>query len=129
VLVLAGCDPFGTDETRVYVTGMVYADSDWTAPAEGVTIYMVGDSINTFSQSTLTDANGEFFMEIQLYPAAGGEGAAGYVMPDHATLGLEAHYLGGLYTYAAIKQDPIFIETGDTLTVWSISLFDIAGGK
>jgi hypothetical protein len=129
VLVLAGCDPFGTDETRAYVTGMVYADSNFADPAEGVTIYMVGDSINTYSQSTLTDANGEFFMEIQLYPAAGGEGVVGYVMPDHATLGLEAHYMGGEYIYASIKQDPLTIETGDTLTVWPISLFDIAGGK
>jgi hypothetical protein len=125
VLVLAGCDPFGTDETRAYVTGMVYADSNWATPAEGVTIYMVGDSISTFDQSTLTGANGEFFLEIQVYPIPAGEGQVGYTIPSFVDIGLQARYLGGTYSYA----DPITIVTGDTLTVWPISLFDIAGGK
>lgn len=118
VLVLAGCDPFGTDETKSYITGTVYTDETFTTPLEGATIHMTGDSINTYSQTTITDANGQFFMDIQLYPSPGSGGDFGYSMPGYAVLGLDAHYNGGVYVYAAIKQDPITIPVGDTLVVW-----------
>jgi len=129
VLALTGCDPFGTDETKAYVTGMAYADTAWTEPLEGVTILMTGDSVNTYSQSTLTAQDGVFFMEIQLYPAPGGEGDFGYVLPGYAVLGLEAFYQGGHYIYADIKSNPFVIQVGDTLTVEPVDIYMLTGAK
>lgn len=129
VLVLAGCDPFGTDETSAYVTGMIYSDSSWSTGLAGVTVYATGDSINTFDQSTLTDANGMFFMEIQLYPSPGGEGSQGFVLPGFAKIGLAAWSQYGSYVYADIDGSPISILIGDTLTMYPIALQATNDGK
>jgi hypothetical protein len=129
VLVLAGCDPFGTDETSAYVTGMIYTDSSWTTGAEDVTVFMTGDSVNTFNQSTVTDANGMFFIEIQLYPSPGGEGSEGFVMPEFAKLGLAAYNEYGSYVYADIKSNPLTIQVGDTLLMWPITMPTAGNGE
>lgn len=124
---LSGCDPFGTDETSVYITGMIYEDIEHTTPAEGITVVAQGDSVNTFDKSTLTGSNGVFFIEMPLYPTPGEEGV-GYTLPGYAVFGMTAH--NGLYTYvyADLTESPFVIETGDTLVVWDIDVESFGSG-
>ncbi len=126
--VLSGCDPFGTDETRVYVTGTIWEDSNYTVPAGGVTLIVRGDSVNTFDHSYRTNADGVFFIEVQLYPAPGEEGV-GFTLPGFATIGLSAHSGTKTYVYADLKQNPFFIECGDTLTVWDTGIATWGSGQ
>lgn len=128
--VLSGCDPFGTDETSVYVTGRIWEDSNRTVPAEDITVVAHGDSVNTFDRSDLTDASGVFMIEIPLYPTPGEEGT-GYTMPEFGTIGLTAHWGAFTYIYADVTESPIFIELGDTLEVWDIDMEseEMGGGE
>ncbi|HRY60745.1 MAG TPA: hypothetical protein P5266_01005 [Candidatus Fermentibacter sp.] len=128
--VLSGCDPFGTDETSVYVTGMIWEDSAHTIPAEGITVVAHGDSINTFDRSSETGESGVFWVEVPLYPTPGEEGT-GYTMPEFAALGFTAHFGIVTYVYADLDQSPFFIELGDTLEVWDIDLesMGLGGGE
>lgn len=126
--VLSGCDPFGADETSVYVTGTVWEDSNHTVPAEGVTLVVHGDSVNTFDYASDTDGDGVFFIEIPLYPSVGEEGA-GYTLPECGAIGLSAHYGSRSYLYADVKQAPFLIDCGDTLTVWDTDLETWLSGK
>jgi hypothetical protein len=126
VLVIAGCDPFGADETVAYVTGVIYTDASHTAGAEGVTVYAEGDSSFTYAVTDLTDADGVFMIEMQVYPVAGEEG--GYTLPPTAAMGLEAYNGGFSYVYADIETDPLVVEIGDTLRVWDIDLTMLGGG-
>jgi len=119
--VLSGCDPFGTDETSVYVTGTIWEDSNHTIPAEAITVVVHGDSINTFDQSDLTNEDGVFWMEIPLYPSPGEEGT-GYTLPGYALFGLSAHWSIFTYVYANVEDAPFVVEVGDTLDVWDVDL-------
>ncbi len=128
--VLSGCDPFGTDETSIYVTGTIWEDSGRTTPAEEITVVAHGDSINTFDRSDETDADGVFMIEVPLYPTPGEEGT-GYTMPEFGVIGLTAHWSAFTYMYADIESSPFFIEVGDTLVVWDIDLesAEMGGGE
>ncbi len=125
--VLSGCDPFGADETSVYVTGMIYEDLGHTTPAEGVTVVAHGDSVNTFDKSDLTGSDGRFFIEMPLYPTPGEEGI-GYTLPGFGLFGMTAHQGLFTYVYADLEQQPFVIETGDTLVVWDIDLESFGSG-
>ena len=126
--VLSGCDPFGTDDTSVYVTGTVWEDSSHTIPAEGVTLVVHGDSVNTFDYASNTNADGVFFIEVPVYPLAGEEGV-GYTLPGFATMGLSAHFGSKMYVYADLKRTPFVIECGDTLTVWDTDIMTWTSGQ
>ncbi len=121
LVLIAGCDPFGTDETKCYVTGYIYTDADQTIPAEGIMVMSRGDSLNTFDQSTYTDANGMFLIQVEIYPSPGEEGT-GYTLPEFAKIGLEAWHQGASYVYADLDSDPFYIQLGDTLVVWPVDL-------
>ncbi len=126
VVVLSSCDPFGTDETKVYITGVIYEDAAHTIPAEGITVIAHGDSVNTWDRSVETSASGVFWIEMPLYPSPGEEGM-GYVLPGYAVFGLTAHQGAWEYVYSAIKVNPFVVEVGDTLEVWDIDLTSYKG--
>jgi hypothetical protein len=128
-VLLAGCDPFGVDQTKTYITGRIWADQGHTTPAEGISVIAWGDSVNTYNRSDVTDAAGVFFIEMPLYPVPGEEEGSGYVLPGFATVGLEAYYQSFPYVYADIEQNPFYIQVGDTLVVWDIDLETAFGGK
>lgn len=125
--ILMGCDPFGTDETSVYLTGTIYEDVAHNNPAEGVTVIAHGDSVNTYDIGTETDASGVFWIEMPVYPTPGAEGT-GYSLPGYAKLGLSAHWGSMIYVYSDITDNPFSIEVGDTLDVWDTDLESWGGG-
>ena len=134
LLVMVGCDPFGSSETMTYITGTVYVDAAMTTPAEGVGVELLveEDSSAVRTQTVFTNAAGVFFMEAQFYPnLPDDETGTGYSIPSTAKVGLIAHYNDMTYTYATL--DSYFIlSAGDTLTVWSVSLsefIDPSGGN
>jgi hypothetical protein len=123
VLVFSGCDPFGTDDTKIFLRGTVYTDSTQTEPAGDIDMFMLGDSVTTYDQSAVTDDNGEFFIEVPLHPTIGEEGT-GYSLPDFGKIELEAHYGALVYSYGEHT-----ILRGDTLTFWDIDLTMMSGAK
>jgi len=128
-LALAGCDLFGKEDTRIYVWGMIYEDAAFETPAQGVTVYMRGDSSTVYSQAVQTDGNGHFFIEAQVYPSTGGSaGGVGYSMNEFAYFGLDAWWNGGAYIYADLDENPFTLGIGDTLRVDDISLQSFGGG-
>ncbi|MFO7949310.1 MAG: hypothetical protein R6U36_02970 [Candidatus Fermentibacteraceae bacterium] len=130
-LALMGCDLFGKEDTRIYVWGRIYEDTTFTTPAEGVTVYMRGDSTTVYDQSVMTDATGTWLIEAQVYPdPAGDEGGMGYSMDEYATFGLDAWYKGMFYLWADMETNPITLGIGDTLRIADIALDNfIFGGK
>ena len=128
-LALAGCDLFGKEDTRIYVWGMIYEDVAFETPAEGVTVYLRGDSTTVYSQAVRTDGDGRFFIETQVYPTTGGPaGGVGYTMEENAFFGLDAAWNGTYYIYADIDENPFTLGIGDTLRVEDISLQSFGGG-
>ncbi len=85
VLAVAGCNPVGMDDTRAYVTGIVWEDAAMTIRAPGVGIATEGTQT---SYATQTNANGVYWIEIQFYPELLLEqgGSSGSM-----TFGLRAH--------------------------------------
>jgi hypothetical protein len=127
-LVLMGCDLFGKEDTRIYVWGRIYEDAGYTTPAEGVTVYLRGDSTTVYDQSVMTDASGTWFIEAQVYPdLAGEEGGIGYSMNEYATFGLDASYQGGIYVWADMETNPMTLGIGDTLRIADIDLGHFLG--
>jgi hypothetical protein len=124
VLFAAGCDPFGTSETRAYITGRVFVDSTMTVPYEGAMVILDvnPDSVSMPTISTLTNASGVFMLEIPFYPSMGEEGIGGYTFSGTATCGLKAYALGMSYTYRTWEESPFAITVGDTLVVWDIAI-------
>jgi len=122
ILVIFGCDPFGTADTKVYVTGIIYADSLNGTPAEGVMVMLELDaeSTNVYSNDVMTNAAGVFFMEVQVYPTPPEGDVTGYAMPSVGIFGLSAHYSAWSYVYRDAESNPFQIEIGDTLNVWPI---------
>ena len=122
VIIAFSCDPIGTEETKVWVTGYIYADSMQGDGLEGamVMIEMHPDSFNVSSSDVMTDANGRFMMEIQVYPDLPAEGGTtGYSMPALIFFGLSARYGSWTYIYRPF-EDPFIVGIGDTLFVWPI---------
>ncbi|MFO7626475.1 MAG: hypothetical protein R6V62_04390 [Candidatus Fermentibacteraceae bacterium] len=124
VLLAAGCDPFGTSETKAYITGRVYADSTMTTPFEGAMIVLDvnPDSVSMPTVSTLTNASGVFMLEIPFYPTMGEEGIGGYSFSGTGTCGVLAYALGKSYTYRTYDESPFTVTAGDTLVVWDIAI-------
>jgi hypothetical protein len=124
VLFAAGCDPFGTSETKAYITGRVFEDSTMTVPFEGAMIILdvSPDSVSLPTVSTVTNANGVFMLEIPFYPSMGDEGVGGYSLPGSATCGLRAYALGMTYIYRTWDDYPFTLSVGDTLVVWDIAI-------
>ena len=129
-LAVAGCDLFGTEDTSIYVWGMIYADPDYTEPLEGATVHLRGDSATVYSTSAQTNADGRFFIEAQVYPTVGdGEGGTGYSATEYGWFGLDAYYQGASHVYADLQEDPFFLGIGDTLRVEDIYLGAGSGGN
>lgn len=124
VMFAAGCDPFGTSESRAYITGRVFEDSTMTVPFEGAMIVLDvnPDSVSMPTVTARTNANGVFMMEVPFYPSMGEEGIGGYGMTGTGTCGLKAYALGMLYTYRTYDESPFSITVGDTLVVWDIAI-------
>jgi len=131
LLLLIGCDPFGSSKTMCYITGTIYSDSAMTIPAEGISVELLvdPDSSAFVSQTVLTNTSGVFFMEVQFYPSLPSEeSGTGYSMPSSEKAGLVAHYGSSFYIYKTL-QDGFIVSPGDTLLVWPISLFSFGGGS
>ncbi|OPL19357.1 MAG: hypothetical protein AVO35_11475 [Candidatus Aegiribacteria sp. MLS_C] len=120
VLIAAGCNPVGMDDTRCYVLGRIFEDASHTTGAEDVGVFTMGTQE---SYTTMTNENGDFFIEIQLYPEVGTEqgGTSGSV-----TFGLQATYTGGpgtiQYIYGNEDEFEFTLFGGDTLNVYDIDL-------
>ncbi len=123
-VLAAGCDPFGTSETKAYITGRIYADSLMTVPYEGATVVVDvdPDSIAIPSISCLTNASGVFMLEVPFFPAMGEEGMSGYGYPGSGSVGLRAYAEGKEYVYRTYDESPFVVTAGDTLVVWDVSL-------
>lgn len=134
LVITVGCDPFGSSETMIYVTGKIYVDAAMTTPAEGVGVELLvdPDSSAVYSQNVFTNSSGVFFMEVQMYPSLpNGESGTGYSMPSSVKVGLKAHYNDTFYEYNSYAEGWI-VSAGDTLTVWDVSITefeDPSGGK
>jgi|GEM_PF-928608 len=122
-IVVVGCNPLGTDETKVYLNGIIYTDSTFSLPAEGIAVMVTGAS-ETYLE--LTDAGGVFNIEIQLFDGGSG-GSGGHpkgtdgstsgtvtitVRAINGTSELVYGGTGGAFTVAA----------GDTLTMYPVDL-------
>ena len=130
LVLIVGCDPFGSDETRAYIQGTIYVDAGMTVPAEGVTVELLvdPDSSAFISQTVVTNASGNFFMEAQFYPLLpDDETGTGYTMPATGKAGLAAYFGASSYIYRAVSGGFVLVP-GDTLHVWDVSLTDFSGG-
>jgi len=131
LVFLVGCDPFGSDATKAYITGTIYVDAAMTIPAEGVAVELIADPDSSafYSQTVFTNTAGVFFMDVQFYPSIPDEeSGAGYVLPTSIIVGLAAHYDQASYIYRPVDEGFV-LSPGDTLTVWPISLATFGGGK
>jgi hypothetical protein len=122
VITALSCDPLGTEDTKVWVTGVIYDDTSMTQGLPGAVVYLdiAPDTFQISSSDCMTDANGRFWMEIQVYPDLPAEGTTGYSMPSFIYFGLKASYGSWTYVYATFVQDPFVVNVGDTLNVWPI---------
>ncbi|NOQ21546.1 MAG: hypothetical protein GQ565_02690 [Candidatus Aegiribacteria sp.] len=120
VLAVAGCNPVGMDKTRVYVTGLIYTDSTETIRAEGIGLSTKGTQETYVTE---TDANGQFWIEIQFYPevvegSTVRGGSSGIVI-----FSLKAFdTFAGEYFYGGDEDYTFTVSGGDTLTMYSINL-------
>jgi hypothetical protein len=122
-VLIAGCDPFGTSETKGYITGRIFADSAMTVPFEGawVRITVNPDSVSMPTVSGSTNANGVFMLEVPFYPSY--DESAGFGFVGSGKVGLVGYALGLAYTYAEWdKETALVIVAGDTLHVWDVTL-------
>ncbi|MBN1433756.1 hypothetical protein JW921_03295 [Candidatus Fermentibacterales bacterium] len=128
LIVMAGCDLFGIDETRGYVTGHIYEDAAHTIPAEGVWLFLEGDTTTVYSQSCLTDVNGWYIMDVQIYPeiVEGEGGGVTYSFPDEIPIGFYAYDADqdSAYIFCTKQTNPMTLGVGDTLYLWSIDIND-----
>ena len=130
LVLIVGCDPFGSEESIAYIEGTIYVDAGMTVPAEGVTVELLvdPDSCAFISQTVVTNASGNFFMEAQFYPfLPDDETGTGYTMPTSGRAGLAAYYGGSSYIYKA-ETTGFILSPGDTLRVWDVALSSFSGG-
>jgi hypothetical protein len=111
VLAVAGCNPVGMDDTRVYVRGLIFSDSTHTAFAENIGVMTVGTQE---SYVTSTGANGRFWIEMQMYPDTGGVSGA-------VVFGMKAFHGTDEYIYGG-STGTFTVFGGDTLTMYDIDL-------
>lgn len=120
-ILVAGCNPVGMDETRCYVKGRIYEDMAHTIGAEGIAV-MITDTEESYI--TATNVNGDFFMEIQMYPEQGEEGGSSGGLAGEVTFGVKAIYHSMEYDYVGTDPaDQLFtVAGGDTLTLYDVDL-------
>lgn len=116
LVIAAGCNPVGMDDTRCWVRGTIYTSSSRTEGAEDVGVFTVGTQ-ETYS--TQTNENGDFFIEIQLFPVQG-EGFTGTT--GSVTFGLQATWGQLYYPYGIDDEFTFTLFGGDTLTMYDIDL-------
>jgi len=120
-LAVAGCNPFGTDEMKVYLNGIIYTDSTFSLPAEGIAVLVTGAS-ETYLD--MTDAGGVFNIEVVLYDGASGGG--GHKGTDGTTSGTVSIGIkaidGDSYYYYGGSGVTFTVTAGDTLTMYPIDL-------
>ncbi|MCD4775644.1 MAG: hypothetical protein K8S15_06270 [Candidatus Aegiribacteria sp.] len=124
VLAIAGCNPVGMDDTRVYVRGLIFADTSHTTFAEGIGVMTFG---TPESYVTNTGADGRFWFEIQMYPdtSCSITGAVKFGVTAYSGLN-QYNYGGGVGS----SQDSIFtVFGGDTLNLYDIDLSMFTEGK
>lgn len=124
VLAVAGCNPVGMDDTRVYVRGLIFTDATHTAYAEGIGVM----TFNTpESHVTTTGPDGRFWIEIQMYPDTNCS------TPGAVKFGVSAFHGICQYNYGGgggTSSDTTFtVFGGDTLTLYDIDLNMITGAK
>jgi len=114
-IAVTGCNPFGTDETKVWVTGIIYTDSTFSLPAEGIAV-LVSGAAETYLETT--DAGGVFDVEIQFYEQ--GEDPKG---SDGSTVTFSVRAIDGDREYVYGGTGGSFtITMGDTLTMYPVDL-------
>lgn len=123
-MAVAGCNPVGMEDTRIWVTGTIFVDGSFTQPAEGVGVMTIGTQE---SYVVVTDASGEFVIEIQLYSEPEEEGSprgksTNDSTPGSASFSVKAFYGDMIYDYAAGETFTVF--GGDTLSLYTIDLTD-----
>ena len=123
-IAVAGCNPVGMEDTRIWVTGTIYVDPLFTQPAEGIGVMTVGTQE---SYVVVTDASGEFEIEIQLYnePEEGSssEGkSANDSSPGSISFSVKA--INGDTEYEYGGGDVFTVFGGDTLSLYTIDLTD-----
>lgn len=120
----AGCDLFGTDEAKGYVTGNIYSDLGFTIPNEGVTVVVESDSLGSRTVTGLTDSDGVFMIEVVFYAeiVENESGTTSYVLPDNLNIGVKAIGVDTVIVYADLQTDPLVLSAGDTLYLWPICI-------
>jgi hypothetical protein len=120
-IVVVGCNPLGTDETKVYLNGIIYTDSTFSLPAEGIAVMVTGAS-ETYLE--LTDAGGVFNIEIQLYDGTGGGGhSKGTDGTTPGTVTITVRAINGTSELVYGGTGGAFTVTaGDTLTMYPVDL-------
>ena len=116
-IAVVGCNPVGMEDTKAYVTGLIFTDSSRTAFAENIGI-MTLSTPETYITST--GADGRFWIEIQMYPdtASSSSGSTKF--------GLKAYNGSYMYVYGGgtgSAGDTTFtVSGGDTLNLYDIDL-------
>lgn len=122
-IAVAGCNPVGMEDTRIWVTGTIYVDPLFTEPAEGIGVMTEGTQE---SYVVVTNALGYFEIEIQLYSEPE-EGSSGVQSANDATPGSVSFTVKAIngnteYQYGAGNLFTVF--GGDTLSLYTIDLTD-----
>lgn len=124
LLAVIGCNPIGMEDTRLYVTGFIFIDSICTIPAEGIGVITTGTQE---SYVVVTDAQGEFWIEIQLYgeEEESGTKSGNTSTPGSATFGVKAINGDEEYIYGG-ENGTFTVFGGDTLSLYSVDLGSFA---
>ena len=123
-IAVAGCNPVGMEDTKVWVTGTIFIDGSFTQPAEGIGVMTTGTQE---SYVVSTDASGEFEIEIQLYNEPGVEGSSGGKSANDATPGsveFAVTAINGAMVYEYGGGEIFTVFGGDTLSLYTIDLAD-----
>ena len=115
-IAVAGCNPVGMEDTRLWVTGTIYVDSTFTQPAEGIGVMTKGTQESYVVE---TNASGYFEIEIQLYLEVEEEEqySGGVTFGVKAINGDREYEYGGTGTTFTVFG-------GDTLSLYAIDLTD-----
>ncbi|MCK5116546.1 MAG: hypothetical protein KAR44_08085 [Candidatus Aegiribacteria sp.] len=120
ILAVVGCNPVGMDKTRVFVTGIIYTDASETVRAPGIG---VATTQTPETYVTETNANGVFWMEMQLWPETGISGSSQSGIAGSIEFGLRAFdAASNMYYYGGDQEYTFTVFGGDTLNLYSINL-------
>ncbi|MBN2587298.1 MAG: hypothetical protein JXA64_08125 [Candidatus Fermentibacteraceae bacterium] len=117
-VIAAGCSPVGMDDTRCFVRGRIYTDNTRTTGMENVGVFTLGTQ-ETYT--AMTNANGDFFIEIQLYPEQVTEQGE-YGITGSVSFGLQATFGLQFYPYGIDDEFTFTVFGGDTLTMYDIDM-------